>query len=309
MLKVPFRLLCTATAAPNDYTELGTSSEALGYLGHIDMLNRFFKNGQNSTFTGRAWAGKGGEESCKWVFKGHAEQSFWRWVCSWARAIRKPSDFGYSDDRFQIPPLTEREHVVAASRQRDGWLFAEPARGLSEQREERRRSLPERCQMAAELVTGTGKPAVVWCNLNDEADTIERLVPDAVQVSGQDSDDEKEDKFRSFADGSIRVLVIKPVIGAWGLNWQHCAHMTMFAGYSFEQYYQSVRRCWRFGQTSAVRVDHVVSEGEGEILKSRQRKSAAADQMFADLVRYMREGMDVSVGKYGTKKEEVPSWL
>jgi len=309
MRKMPYRLLCTATAAPNDYTELGTSSEALGYLGHIDMLNRFFTNKEKNSFTGRAWAGKGGEESFAWTFKGHAEESFWRWVCSWARALRKPSDLGFDDSRFVLPRLIERQHVVESLRPREGWLFAEVARGLAEQREERRRTLAERCDMAASLVADTGKPAVVWCYLNDEADRVERAVPGAIQVSGKDSDDEKVEKFQAFASGQARVIVIKPVIGAWGLNWQHCAHMTMFAGYSFEQYYQSIRRCWRFGQTSDVVVDNVVSDGEGEILEARKRKAAQTDKMFADLVQYMREGMKIDRKAYGTNKSEVPSWL
>lgn len=308
MRRMPYRLLCTATAAPNDFVELGTSSEALGYLGHMDMLNRFFKNDQNTSDTQRKWSNHGGGAP-KWRFKGHAEVPFWRWVASWSRALRRPSDLGFSDDRFVLPELIEREQVVKSIRPRDGFLFALPAHGLTEQREERRRTIKERCERVAEILSGTGKPAVAWCHLNDEGDLIEKLIPDAVQVSGTDSDDEKEAKFSAFADGSARVLVIKPIIGAWGLNWQHCAHMTVFAGYSFEQYYQGVRRCWRFGQRNPVVVDHVVSDGEGEVLAARQRKAAQADRMFAELVRHMRDGMSVDRGSYGTKREEVPSWL
>ena len=308
MRRMPYRLLCTATAAPNDFVELGTSSEALGYLGHMDMLNRFFKNDQNTSDTQRKWTNHGGGGP-KWRFKGHAEVPFWRWVASWARALRRPSDLGFSDDRFALPELIEREQVVKSIRPREGFLFALPAHGLTEQREERRRTIKERCERVAEILSGTGKPAVAWCHLNDEGDLIERLIPDAVQVSGTDSDDEKEAKFNAFADGSARVLVIKPVIGAWGLNWQHCAHMTVFAGYSFEQYYQGVRRCWRFGQRNPVVVDHVVSDGETEVLAARKRKAAQADRMFAELVRHMRDGMHVDRGSYGSKKEEVPSWL
>jgi len=308
MRRMQFRLLCTATAAPNDFVELGTSSEALGYLGHMDMLNRFFKNDHNTSDVGRKFAAHGGGGP-KWRFKGHAEIPFWRWVASWARSLRRPSDLGFNDDGFALPELIEREHIVKSIKPRDGFLFALPAHGLTEQREERRRTIRERCERVAELINPTGKPAVAWCHLNDEGDLLEKLIPDAVQVSGTDSDDEKEEKFAAFANGSARVLVIKPVIGAWGLNWQHCAHMTVFAGYSFEQYYQGVRRCWRFGQRNPVIVDHVASDGETEVLANRQRKAAQSDKMFAALVEHMRDGMHIDRTGYGSKKEEVPSWL
>lgn len=308
MRRMRFRLLCTATAAPNDFVELGTSSEALGYLGHMDMLNRFFKNDHNTSDVGRKFAAHGGGGP-KWRFKGHAEVPFWRWVSSWARSLRRPSDLGFSDEGFALPELIEREHIVRSIKPRDGFLFALPAHGLTEQREERRRTIRERCEKVADLINPTGKPAVAWCHLNDEGDLLEKLIPDAVQVSGTDSDDEKEEKFAAFSNGSARVLVIKPVIGAWGLNWQHCAHMTVFAGYSFEQYYQGVRRCWRFGQRNPVVVDHVASDGETEVLANRQRKAAQSDKMFAALVEHMRDGMHIDRTGYGSKEEEVPSWL
>ena len=308
MRRMRYRLLCTATAAPNDFVELGTSSEALGYLGHMDMLARFFKNDQNTSDTQRKWSNQGGGAP-KWRFKGHAETPFWQWVCSWARSLRRPSDLGFDDRDFALPELVEREHLVKSIRPREGFLFAMAAHGLIEQREERRRTIGERCAKAAELINATRDPAVAWCHLNDEGDTLERLIPDAVQVSGTDTDDEKERKFDAFASGETRVLVIKPVIGAWGLNWQHCAHMTVFAGYSFEQYYQGVRRCWRFGQKRPVIVDNIASDGETEVLASRQFKARQADKMFAELVRHMRDGMDIGRGSYGDKKEEVPSWL
>ena len=308
MRKMEYRLLCTATAAPNDFIELGTSSEALGYLGHMDMLNRFFRNDQNTSDVDRKWANSGGGAP-KWRFKGHAEQHFWRWVCSWARAVRAPSDLGFSDANFALPPLVEREHVVGARQKRDGYLFAMPAHGLTEAREERRRTLTERCEKAAELVNATKEPAVCWAHLNDEADAMERGIPGSVQVSGTDSDEEKEEKFAAFQSGQVRVLVIKPVIGAWGLNWQHCAHMTVFAGYSFEQYYQGIRRCWRYGQQRPVIVDHVVSDGEGEVLAARRRKSERAGEMFASLVRHMNDSLSISRGTYGNETQELPPWL
>ena len=202
-----------------------------------------------------------------WRFKGHAEQVFWRWVCSWARAMRTPSDLGFDNDGFILPPLTEVDHLVESKTLPDGMLFALPAVGLKEQREERRRTIRERCEKVAALVNNTGEPALVWCHLNEEGDLLERLIPDSVQVKGADSDDCKEDRMIAFADGRARVLVTKPKIGAWGLNFQHCAHVTVFPSHSFEQYYQGIRRCWRFGQTRPVRVDVIETEGDRDVLE------------------------------------------
>jgi hypothetical protein len=309
MRKVPYRLLATATAAPNDYIELGTSSEALGHLGHMDMLNRFFKNDQNTSDTKSKWRAHGGGDGVKWRFKGHAEQPFWRWVCSWARAIRRPSDLGFDDGRFILPPLQEFEHLVQNTAPAPGMLLALPAVGLQEQREERRRTIKERCELVASLVANTGQPALVWCHLNEEGNLLERLIPDAVQVSGSDSDERKEDAFLAFADGQARVLVTKPKIGAWGLNFQHCAHVTFFPSHSFEQYYQGVRRCWRFGQARPVRVDVVSTEGERGVMANLQRKASAADAMFSHLVRYMNEQLHVDRQSRFAQREEMPAWL
>lgn len=303
MRKLRYRLLCTATAAPNDFVELGTSSEALGHLGHVDMLNRFFKNDMNTSAMNR-YRGK----TMSWRFKGHAEEPFWRWVCSWARAVRKPSDLGHDDDGFVLPPLVEEEHLVEARKLADGMLFALPAVGLKEQREERRRTIEERCEKVADLVDHD-RPALVWCHLNDEGDILERLIPDAVQVAGKDPDDAKEDKLLGFANGSIRVLVTKPKIGAWGLNYQHCSHVTLFPSHSFEQYYQGVRRCWRFGQRSPVKVDIVTTEGGQNVLANLQRKAAQADQMFSRLVAHMTESLRIDQSDKFTEKERVPAWL
>jgi superfamily II DNA or RNA helicase len=302
--RVPYRKLQTATAAPNDYLELGTSSEALGYLGHMDMLNRFFKNDANNSATGRNHG-----NTMKWRLKGHAEQPFWRWVCSWARALRRPSDLGFSDDRFVLPPLHEVEHLVDSKSVADGMLFALPAADLREQREERRRTLQERCQKVADLVNPTGKPALVWCHLNEEGDALERLIPDAVQVSGSDSDDSKEERLQAFAQNKVRVLITKPKIGAWGLNLQHCAHVVYFPTHSFEQYYQAVRRCWRFGQKQAVRVDIVTTEGERGVMQNLQRKAAQADEMFSRLVSEMNAALSIDRAQAATNKLEVPAWL
>jgi len=304
MRHIPYRLLCSATPAPNDYLELGTSSEALGHLGHVDMLNRFFVNDQRNSARGRMYG-----KVAQWRFKGHAEEAFWRWVCSWARAIRKPSDFnGYDDAAFQLPPLEEREHVVTTAKAPVGMLFAIEALSLQEQRAERRRTIEERCQKVAELVDD-GQPAVVWCHLNDEGDMLEKMIPEAVQVSGKDSDEAKEDRLVRFSEGDIRVLVTKPRIAGWGLNWQHCAHVTFFPSHSFEQYYQGVRRCWRYGQTRPVVVDIVTTEGEKRCLANLQAKAKAAEKMFEQLVSHMHEGLKVSRVDGFDKGEELPAWL
>ncbi len=306
MRRQKYRLLGTATAAPNDYTELGTSSEALGYLGYMDMLGRFFTNKKR---TARQMGGRWRDSDDGWRFKGHAEQQFWRWVASWARALRKPSDLGFSDDGFVLPPLNTREHVIAARTAQPGMLFTLPAIGLQEQREERRRTIQERCEMVAALVANTGQPAVVWCHLNAEGDLLEKLIADAVQVSGSDSDDCKEEKFNGFTSGQTRVLITKPKIGAWGLNWQHCNHLTFFPSHSYEQYYQAVRRCWRFGQTRPVTVDIVATEGEVEVQKNLQRKATAAAQMFTELVSHMNDSINIDRTRSYNNKMEVPAWL
>lgn len=303
MRKIQYRLLDTATAAPNDYIELGTSSEALGYLGYMDMLNRFFKNDLNNSAQGRMRG-----EVIKWRFKGHAEMAFWKWVCSWARAMRKPSDLGFDDSRFVLPPMEEVEHLVQANSLPDGMLFALPAVGLKEQREERRRTVVERCEMVRNLVD-TGDQALVWCHLNEEGDMLQKAIPGAIQVSGKDSDEAKEEKLLAFANGEARVLVTKPKIAGFGLNFQKCRHVTFFPSHSFEQYYQGVRRCWRFGQKRPVRVDIVTTEGERGVLKNLQRKSDLADSMFSNLVAQMNSSMSIKRGSIYQTKTEVPSWL
>jgi hypothetical protein len=306
MRTLPYRLLCTATAAPNDYIELGTSSEALGELGYTDMLNRFFKNDRNTTGDrGRSFG-----KATEWRFKGHAEQAFWRWVSSWARAIRKPSDYGYSDADFELPKLTENEHIIEARTIKEGLLFNLTALTLDEQREERRRTLPERCEKVTELVEHSDQ-ALVWCHLNAEGDRLKSSIDGAVQVSGSDSDDQKEERLLAFARGEIRVLVTKPKIGAWGLNLQKCAHITFFPSHSYEQYYQGVRRCWRFGQKRPVTVDIVASEGETRVMHNLKRKAAQADQMFTALMSHMTDALSIRRSTYDSFSNEVerPAWM
>ncbi|MGM0377547.1 MAG: helicase-related protein [Bacteroidota bacterium] len=303
MRKMPFRLLCTATAAPNDYIELGTSSEALGEMGYMDMLNYFFKNDQNNSNTGR-YHGK----TMKWRFKKHAEIAFWQWVSSWARALRKPSDLGFDDGPFILPSIVESQHEIKNTRPHPGKLFVEEARNLQEQREELRMTLNERCEKTAEIATHDS-PIVIWCHLNDEANLLEKQIPGAVQVAGRHPDEKKEERLSAFSNGEIRALVTKPKIAGFGLNWQHCSHMTFFPSHSYEQYYQAVRRLWRFGQKNSVRVDIVTTPGMKSVLNNLQHKAKAADEMFSQLVKYMNDSIKIERKGYHKTKEEVPAWL
>lgn len=308
MKKLPYRLLCTATAAPNDYIEFGTSSEALGGIGYMDMLGMFFKNDQNSLHPATRTRHHGLNMSGKWRFKPHAEEPFWKWLCSWSRAIRKPSDFGFDDGKFVLPKLHVNQHIVLASRPLDGFLFVVPAQGLSEQRSERSHTITERCERMAELVTAH-RQSVAWCHLNSEGDLLEEIIPGSVQVSGSDSDEEKEEKFSAFESGQARYLVTKPKIAGFGLNWQHCNHTAMFPSHSFEQYYQSVRRFWRFGQEKEVTVDLISTEGESDVMQNLQRKAAAADKIFEMIVREMNHELHKQSWKKFTEKLEAPEWL
>jgi hypothetical protein len=304
MRKLPYRLLATATASPNDFIELGTSSEALGYMGFVDMLGKFFKNDRNTATSGSRYR----RANAKWRFKGHAEEHFWRWVVSWARAVRRPSDIGYSNEGYILPPLQEREYIIKATNPRSGELFEIPAYNLQEQREERRLTIKDRCELAASLLTHD-KSCVAWAHLNDEGDLLETLIPGGKQVKGSQSDEEKEEILRAFADGEFRALITKPKITGFGLNWQHAHHMTFFPSHSFEQYYQGVRRMYRFGQKYPVMVDIVTSEGERGVMDNLKRKAEQADRMFSELVRLMQNELHIERKNDHTKTMEVPSWV
>lgn len=307
MREIPYRMLCTATAAPNDYIELGTSSEALGELGHMDMLSQFFKNDTDTLHINGCKAGD--FFAAKWRFKKHAELHFWRWVCSWARALRKPSDLGFDDARFALPALAVEEMIVAARSKAKGVLFDVPAKTMQEQREENKRTINERCEMAAEKIAEADGPSVAWCNLNPEGQALARLIPGSVEISGDNSDDEKEEAFIGFTEGKIKVLITKPKIGGFGLNWQHCAHMTYFPSHSYEQFYQAVRRCWRFGQSRDVLVNVITTTGGQGVVENLNRKSAAADRMFSALVAEMNNALSINRVTEFKGKAELPSWL
>jgi hypothetical protein len=467
-----YRLLCTATAAPNDYIELGASSEALGHMGAQDMLNKFFKREKSFVKVGGNIGGQG------WEMRPHAERDFWRWVCSWARAIRNPSDLGFDDTNYALPALTVNQHTVKAERPRDGYLFDIPAVGLQEQRSDLSNTVSERCAMAADLVIATEGSSICWCNLNEEGNRLNKLIPNSVEVSGRHSEEFKEDAIRWFAgdmcncvlkakhshvrlqpcskrkdgckcehqkktestcepitlpieaslseaqnrknaetssaekdtppmnhsgknarrnpeaeihqrnamegfaltlesgcvntmnyaesragdvlfageqqatsgigvlpsitatepekcedcfvqtaikgSGSLptmqkdccehpstlkRTLISKPTIFGFGVNLQHCAHQTYFPSHSYEQYYQCVRRCWRFGQKQPVTVDMVTTDGQNNVVQNLQRKAVQAGEMFDRLVELMGRELSIERTKGYENKVEVPKWL
>jgi superfamily II DNA or RNA helicase len=319
LCKAPYRLLASATPAPNDYTELGTASEALGELTYSDMLETFFKEldwdeRRQLMFEGhysRRLSLRAIESMTRWRFKGHAKEPFWRWVASWGRALRRPSDLDatYDDARFCLPPLQEHSHMIASTRAAAGMLFPLPAMSLRQEIAERRAMLPERCEKVAELVSHQA-PALVWCHLNCESDLLRRLIPDAVEVSGQDEEEAKEERIAAFLrqDAQARVLITKPKIAGLGLNLQHCAHVVTFATHSFESYYQSVRRCWRFGQTQPVLVDLIATEGEARLHQRLRDKCARSDELYNQIVAWMRESLSMTASA-PSSSVSVPEWL
>lgn len=304
--KMPYRLLATATPSPNDYIELGTASECLGVMTQSDMLNYFFRETENMRHTvfkeGDFW------NRTKWTFKPHSEGPFWRWVASWARGIEKPSDLGFDDSRYMLPPLNYGKHVVDVPYIPPGELFPRPAISLHEQREERKRTVHERCEKVAELVDHD-RPVICWCHYNAEGDCLEKLIPDAVQVAGRHSIDEKEEKLTAFAMGKVRGLITKGRIGCWGLNLQHCGDMTMFPTHSFEQVYQGIRRCWRFGRVGPVNVEFVSAPGESKVIAGLEYKQQQHDRMFAAMVRHMNAALAMNSKDGHNQPVILPDWI
>ena len=271
----PFRLACTATPAPNDYMELGNHAEFLGAMTRAEMLAMFFVHD--------------GGETQKWRLKGHAEKDFWRWLCSWSAMLRRPSDLGYSDDGFALPPLNVHSRVVAAPAS-EGALFALEASTLQERIGARRASVSDRVAACAELVNATPGHWLIWCHLNSESQALTKAIEGAVEVTGSMTADEKERTLLDFSAGKIRVLVTKPSIAGFGMNWQHC-HQMAFVGLSdsWEEYYQAVRRCWRFGQQHAVEVHVISAESEGAVVANIRRKEADAARMSQAMVEHTKD--------------------
>jgi superfamily II DNA or RNA helicase len=292
--KTKYRFLFTATPSPNDYIELGTSSEALGYLGYTDMLGKFFKNNNNNTVKiGRIAEARQGVE---WYLKPHAEKSFWQWISSWSVSMRKPSDLGFSDKLHILPKLIETETIVknrsllVVGGQTQ--MFNFPAQSFAEIKAEVRATINERCEMAVQKAKGH-ETSVYWVNLNDEADIVSRLDGTTTEVRGNMDIDEKEEILVSFSKGEIKKLITKTSITAFGLNWQHCNHTTYFPTYSYEQYYQAIRRFWRFGQKREVFVDLILSDGQTKVMNSLIVKKEKAIEMFKNLTEQTNTSYDV----------------
>ena len=278
--RVEYRQLSTATPSPNDFIELGNSSEALGYMGYMDMLGKFFKSNQNSVDSNNRNIGE------KFYLKPHAEKDFFAWVNQWSIMVKRPSDLGFSDEGYDLPTLHTNKHIVHNTRQ---WsiggqssLFAMPAKTFTEVREEQKLTVDERCEKAIELARG--KTSVYWCNLNQESSLLAELDPEAVEIRGGMSIDRKEEILVAFANGEINRLITKAKMTSLGLNWQHCNHTVFFPTWSYEQYYQSIRRFWRFGQKREVTCDMVISDGQERVLSALQQKTQKAIDLYENLV-------------------------
>lgn len=303
MKKVKYRFLFTATPSPNDFVELGTSSEALGYLGYTDMLTKFFKNNEDTVSPQNI--------GTEWVLKGHAKDAFFQWVSGWSISMRKPSDLGFSDERHILPELITNYHAVKNERNMviNGQIlmFNMVAQRLTEVRQEQKDTIQDRCIKAVEL-SSPHDCSVYWTNFNDEADLIQELDKDAYQIKGTMDIDKKEDLLLNFFDGNIKKLITKPKITAFGLNWQHCNHTVYFPTFSYEQYYQSVRRFWRFGQTKPVIVDVVYSDGQKRVLDSLLAKTEKANQLFSKLNTNINKSYEVKKSEF-SKELQFPSFI
>jgi hypothetical protein len=279
--KIPYRFLSTATPSPNDFIELGTSSEALGYMGYMDMLGKFFKNNQNSVDSNNRNIGE------KFYLKPHAEKDFFAWVNQWSIMVKMPSDLGFSNDRYNLPDLIVNKHTVKNQSliDVDGQIqmFTPIAKSMTEVRHEQKQTEEKRCEKAIELAND--KTSVYWCNTNNESSILKSLDKEAVEIIGSQSIEKKEEILLAFANGEIKRLITKAKMTSMGLNWQHCNHTVFFPTWSYEQYYQSIRRFWRFGQKRDVTVEIVVSDGQTRVLEAIQQKTEKAIELYSNLTK------------------------
>lgn len=301
--KVKYRYLFTATPSPNDFIELGTSSEALGYMGYTDMLTRFFTNNEDTISPQNI--------GTKWILKGHAKDDFFKWVSSWSISMRKPSDLGFSDEKFILPKLNRVYHSVKNENNMviNGqiMLFNSIARRLTEVREEQRLTIDRRCEVAVEL-SSEHDTSVYWCNLNKEGDLLNQLDKDSYQIKGSMDLDKKEDLLLAFSKGDIKKLITKAKMTAFGLNWQHCNHTVFFPTFSYEQYYQAIRRFWRFGQIKPVTVDMVYSDGQKRVLDGLMAKTKKADDLFSKLNTNLNTKFENKINEFD-KQITLPKFL
>lgn len=305
---IPYRLAATATPSPNDYMELGNHSEFCGIMSYTDMLSTFFVHDAANTQ--------------EWRLKGHAEDDFWKWMASWSVMLQNPSDLGYDGSKYNLPKLHQIQHTVEAEYKSNidtGMLFPLEAQSMGERLKARRATIEDRCKKAAEIVNEKRDiPWVVWCNLNDESALLESLIPDSVQIVGSMPEEKKEAILDGFATGAIRILISKPSLTGFGMNWQHCSN-TVFVGLndSFEQIYQAIRRFWRFGQTKEVYAHFIASELEGAVVANLKRKEKQAEHMMNMMIKHMSDissenikGAVRDTASYiPTQKMEIPSWI
>jgi superfamily II DNA or RNA helicase len=301
--KIPYRFLSTATPSPNDFIELGTSSEALGYMGYMDMLGTFFKNNQNDT-GGRNNIGN------KFYLKPHAEKDFFAWVNQWALMVKMPSDLGFKDTKYKLPELITNNHIIKNQSLIDVnsqiQMFTPIARTMTEVRHEQKETEEIRCKKAVELAKG--KTSVYWCNTNNESQILKNLDPEAVEIIGSQSIDKKEQILMDFANGKIKRLITKAKITGMGLNWQHCNHCVFFPTWSYEQYYQAIRRFWRFGQKNSVTVDLVISDGQTRVIETLQQKTKKSIELYKNLVKSVNNNYNKTNKKFN-KKVELPKFI
>jgi len=302
--RVKYRFLSTATPSPNDFIELGNSSEALGYMGYMDMLGKFFKSNQGSVDSNNRNIGE------KFYLKPHAERDFFAWVNQWAVMVKKPSDLGFSDERYILPELITNKHIVHNNNALcvDGQhsLFAMTAKTMQEVRIEQKQTTQERCQKAVDLAGD--KVSVYWCNTNDESAILKSLDKSAYEITGSMSIDKKEEILIGFAKGEIDRLITKASMTSMGLNWQHCNHTVYFPTWSYEQYYQAIRRFWRFGQKNNVVVDLVISDGQERVMEALQQKTQKAIELYENLVLNINQDF-TSITKEFNQQVKLPEFL
>ena len=303
--QTPFRLACTATPSPNDLMELGNHAEFVGAMSRTEMLSMFFVHD--------------GGETQKWRLKGHAENDFWKWVCSWAIYLRKPSDLGYEDGNFILPPLNIHEIVVDVDHTKASeTLFFMEAKTLQERQAARRDTTQMRCKQAADIANSFNEPVLIWCDRNDESALLHKLIKDSKEIKGSDDFKYKENTMLGFSDGTIPRLVTKPSIAGFGMNWQHCCKV-LFVGLSdsYEQFYQAIRRCWRFGQKNPVDCYVITSSIEGAVVANIKRKELQAQQMAEGMIKNMHvyneqniKGLQRSQTNYlPQEKMIIPDWM
>lgn len=286
--KIPYRFLSTATPSPNDFIELGTSSEALGYMGYMDMLGKFFKTNQNSVDSNNRNIGE------KFYLKPHAEKDFFAWVNQWSIMVKMPSDLGFSNERYNLPKLIVNKHIVENQSMFDIngqiTMFTPIAKSMTELRLEQKQTEEKRCIKAVELAEN--KTSVYWCNTNQESSYLKHMDKDAVEIIGSQSIEKKEEILLAFANGEIKRLITKAKMTSMGLNWQHCNHTVFFPTWSYEQYYQAIRRFWRFGQTKDVICDIVISDGQTRVLETLQQKTKKAIELHENLTKNVNQSFE-----------------